>query len=758
MSLLKYIQTSKGTGRLSARIAAMVLCAAMTAGCGAAATDAAKTAADTAAQDASGTAKDAGSKEPAAQDASAADEEEPELVDPVGTVLRYENVSFRDISRVTSWQGVVCPETTEYAYESQRPFGNYGALPGDSVQAGDLLFYGEADSSADEIEEIEDENTELLEEHTAYCADMTADIAKAKKEEFEAAQDYQDMCADAPDEDSPWYSGWAKGVMPVERRAKQTKAAREKLEQALKENQEQFDLKYAYNEKRIARLESEKQSSNVNSTVDGYVVASAFHLPGDDVPEGTSIVAVGDPTKKVIMCEYVSKNIVNKAVDLYAIIDGERYEVQYELMEPDEYRRKKQKDGDVYTKFHIADPDDKVELGEYAVVVIVEEMKTNVLCVPRGAVNKDERGSYVYMYDNGESVYTPVQTGIFDTGFIEITSGLKEGDPVVYDAPYTVGTKTITLERGEVGTDFSTDGYLFYPSAEWLTNPAKNSTCYLNELLVNRYELVEEGQLLARLEIVADDIEIARIKRKIQRQNERLADLNAKKKETYNKDELETLDRSIRDRNRAIASLNKQLEKLTRYSGMYDIVSPVKGIVTDITYRKAGELLNTKERLVQISRDDSSYIIVEDKGAMLSYGDVAEVVAKNGSATRGESAEGKVVSLNSWGLSGSMRLGYTLVKVPQEDMIRMTEAGGASNDNGYWSRSRFGVSLVSRRMTNVVLVPKSAVYNSGNDTYVVAKNADGSTRLIKFVAGGSDNSNYWVAYGDVTEGMEICSE
>ena len=51
-----------------------------------------------------------------------------------------------------------------------------------------------------------------------------------------------------------------------------------------------------------------------------------------------------------------------------------------------------------------------------------------------------------------------------------------------------------------------------------------------------------------------------------------------------------------------------------------------------------------------------------------------------------------------------------------------------------------------------------AQFNSGNDTYVITKNADGSTRLVKFVAGGSDNSNYWVAYGDVTEGMEICSE
>ena len=62
-------------------------------------------------------------------------------------------------------------------------------------------------------------------------------------------------------------------------------------------------------------------------------------------------------------------------------------------------------------------------------------------------------------------------------------------------------------------------------------------------------------------------------------------------------------------------------------------------------------------------------------------------------------------------------------------------------------------------MGDVLLVPKSAVYTAGTgNTYVIRKNPDGSVRLDRFVAGGSDNTNYWVAYGDLTEGLEICSE
>ena len=57
----------------------------------------------------------------------------------------------------------------------------------------------------------------------------------------------------------------------------------------------------------------------------------------------------------------------------------------------------------------------------------------------------------------------------------------------------------------------------------------------------------------------------------------------------------------------------------------------------------------------------------------------------------------------------------------------------------------------------MLLIPKNMVYRSNNDTFVITRNDAGEYVLVKFIAGGSDNSNYWVAYGDVTEGMTICS-
>ncbi len=680
-----------------------------------------------------------------------------ELIEPVGTVQGYEKAAFRDIDMVSTYSGVICPDTVEYTYESSQPFSSYAVLPGESISSGDPIFYSRSESIEDDVEKIEEENAELVESFADYLEDYVYDLSKSKKAEYKASVAYQDMKNWEPEnEEDQMYAMWAKSVMPSESSYKQAVMSREKLEQSYIEKQELFELEYNYNLQRIKRLQEKEHEGSVSSTMDGVVVATSYYNPGDTIPQGTVVSAVGNPSDKEIRCEFVSKSIANKAVDLYAIVDGKRYEIVYENMEPEEYRRLLQKNDAVYSTFKIADPDDEVKMGQFAVVVIVERQITNALCVPKDAVNKDEAGFFVYVLNGEESVYTPVQTGVSDGSYTQITYGVNEGDKILYDAPYDLGTKTEKIKTGSVANDFQTDGYLFYPSAEWISNPAKNGTCYIKEMCVDRYEQVSAGQLLCRIEVTSDDVESGRISRKIQRQQERLVDLYAQKTETNDEDELNSLDRAIRERERSIEHLQKQLDKLTKYTGIIDIKAPYDGLVTDMSDLKDGELIAYDTRLLQVSPNVSSYIVVEDKG-LLSYGNDATVTikAQNGDRT---DLQGKVVTLNPYGItSKDLNTGYALVKINDEDMEKLVESG-SNMQNGYWSRSRYTVSVMAKDMNNVLLVPKNAVYKAGNDTYVITKGQDGDVRLVKFYAGGADAANYWVAYGDITEGMEICLE
>nr|MCR5094361.1 hypothetical protein [Lachnospiraceae bacterium] len=84
---------------ITRRLLAALLCLAITSGCGM-----------TGATDASGA--DAASSAPAQ---NAAETDEPELVEPVGSVTRFVPAEYRELSRVTVCQGTVCPDTVEYA-------------------------------------------------------------------------------------------------------------------------------------------------------------------------------------------------------------------------------------------------------------------------------------------------------------------------------------------------------------------------------------------------------------------------------------------------------------------------------------------------------------------------------------------------------------------------------------------------------------------------------------------------------------------
>lgn len=192
------------------------------------------------------------------------------------------------------------------------------------------------------------------------------------------------------------------------------------------------------------------------------------------------------------------------------------------------------------------------------------------------------------------------------------------------------------------------------------------------------------------------------------------------------------------------------------YSGIIELTAPYDGIVTATTDIKDGSLIGYREGIIQIAPDESSYIIVEDKEGLLSYGNEMTVTFKN---SNGQSfpMTGMVANLSPYATSKDLRTGYSIIKISDEDREALS-AAGSDLSNGYWSRNRYDVSGSIRSMDNVLLVPKNAVYKSGNDTYVITKDENGLAKPVKFVAGGSDNANYWVAYGDIKEGMEICLE
>ena len=143
---------------------------------------------------------------------------------------------------------------------------------------------------------------------------------------------------------------------------------------------------------------------------------------------------------------------MSTAMEVYAMVDGTRYEVTYIPYSATEINAMKASGREIYSVFEINDPDGNVKAGQKVSIVIIYDRKDDVLSVSRDAVHRDDGGYYVNL-TTGDKVY--ITRGLTNGMFTEVLSGLNDGDEVMTDSFTEAPENIVTLERG--------DYYVKYP-------------------------------------------------------------------------------------------------------------------------------------------------------------------------------------------------------------------------------------------------------------------------------------------------------
>lgn len=676
------------------------------------------------------------------------------LNEPVSVTAAYDIVRNRDIFRVSVFSGTVVPEVTAYEFSKDQTFEKYFFSPGQQVKAGDVLATSKLESIEDDISALAESISDMEQDFNDDVDALNKDISDAKDNEFKALEPLAKMYEYEPEEwNDKAMDQFNRMILKPDGMYKRAKMQREQLEEQLRQRQELFELEHQYNVDKLERLENKKKDSDIISTLDGDIVSIGFYYDGDFVPKESPIVAVGDMSARLLKTDYISAGTYNKAEDVYAIINGKRYELNYREIPQDKVNQMKRASETIYTTFEVVDPEGVVQIGDFASIIMVSESRRDVPAVPLDALKMEDGGYYAYLFDGEESTYVPVQIGMKDGIYAEVLTGLNVGDKVLSDSAVKKGANVRTVEYGECSNAVDTSGYLFYPTSEWLTNPAKTGTCYIKEILVGNNQQVTKGETVATIEVTADKTEVDRLTRQIQRAQERLVTLNKKKEENDGKKIIDrSVERSITEKNKTINKLMRQVKKLTEYSGIVEIKAPFDGIITDKGTLKEGDLIYYKSAIVQISDSSLSYVIVKDDNNQLSYGDSATINVRM-TAKGSTPVVGTVCTVSNTSLPMEMRQEWRLISVPKE---RAGEISGSTmSTDGRWDRNSFKVNVTTRQMQNVLVVPKSAVTVNGGCTYVTVVNEDGTAEVKSFIAGGSDAANYWVVEG-LEEGMQVC--
>jgi len=173
------------------------------------------------------------------------------------------------------------------------------------------------------------------------------------------------------------------------------------------------------------------QITNVQDIAQGQPVAAMqpiiFISSGDEIVieaveffTGNWLGAPGDAAQRQSMVA-LGRGIIHMARKSYALIDGQRYEIEYIPM-PVEDRAFRP------VRFNIIGSPPLA--GRYVALHFYRQYFEDVLIVPENAVFSARTHYYVYKIVNGELVYTEVNLHQFTQEVGIIASGLNEGDVV----------------------------------------------------------------------------------------------------------------------------------------------------------------------------------------------------------------------------------------------------------------------------------------------------------------------------------------
>jgi len=290
-----------------------------------------------------------------------------ELLEPVTASANIEKVARRDLYDYETFVGVICPETEVYSFEDNVTFSHFTKYPGESVEAGEVLAYADSTALSEEIEQME----ETLEELT----EVYEDDLKRLAEQISAIQDIIDTKAE-----------WATIAIGQEEQLMKEISFLEldiaELYGQIDARKALYDLDYSYYSGHLEALKAEGTKISVRSKEAGVIVALGDYDHGNWISEGSGVVAIADESVKRMRCEYITPDELEEAADVYAVIDGKRYEVEYIPYEQEEYESALLAGKTLYSTSVIVDPADDVEFGAQVAIALIHEAERDALSDP----------------------------------------------------------------------------------------------------------------------------------------------------------------------------------------------------------------------------------------------------------------------------------------------------------------------------------------------------------------------------------------
>lgn len=324
----------------------------------------------------------------------------PELLTPVGSLMDTVVAEKGVIEDVEVYEAAIIPEHVELCFTHDALIGNIPVMLGGEVKKGDVLV--EMDTSS---------------------VDNSIAALKTEREDITAAAEYAKAIYDI---DMEIFALELKKLSGDEAYDKQTDIAIYELE--YQNAAEARNDRLSAIDAELSALEESLKNTAIVSPCDGRVTYVAA-AQGSVVKAYETVCVVTDDDSLSLKSEFISPAALSSAVEMYAVINGERLDIAPMQLNEDEYSRAMLMQVEYLTSFSALLPDG-MRPGDTCVVYLVTKRLENVLRAPVNSVFSEDDEYYVYRMDGGSRIKTSVTVGETNNIYIEITSGIEEGDEI----------------------------------------------------------------------------------------------------------------------------------------------------------------------------------------------------------------------------------------------------------------------------------------------------------------------------------------
>ncbi|WP_342756831.1 hypothetical protein [Kineothrix sedimenti] len=687
----------------------------------------------------------------------------PELLEPVEVSLSGRIAQREDIFDIEAYAGSVKPYAVSYAFPDACLVEKISVRLGEYVEAGQVLAV--MDRSDDERRrdqlrsdiawlEKEDECQRRMDEADMTVAQMQLSMAisesKDTKEEKKAIQDMT-KALEADKEEAEY----ERGLRQI----------------AIEEKRKQLSL---YDQKTDNAYLKAKES--------GYVVYvkefSADNTAGSVDAEEIVVLISGK------QLAYISADIVDakvkKATEIYAEIDGEKYELEY-LPYSDQERRIAI-DAGISLEARFGTKDDAAIaklIGRNATVYLLSNQKKQVICTAPDSLFSENGEYFVYVLENGQKIKRSVTPGIHTVNAVEIEEGLEGGENIYYPISDMPGNKH-TIEKTQKSTFEIVKKYdqTNMKQTAALRVLVKPEAAVLQELKVKNGMEIAQGDTIAILaadegesmkEAYAQELEELKASYDFQRTlDNKEADKRQKRISAMIENKTENTfeyKKTVQELNKIKLSmeledaryqyeaekLNRNIDKAGEQSGIIEVKAPGAGIVTEVTASPEGYSILKDTLLCKIADPSSLNIMV--------YTEDKEVVPMDREVTvdlyqTEEDLKGKVIS----SYQDAVRTMYNEKRLLSENNPQMTKISYIALEEGmsYEDVKSFGVNVVLWSVPNAIIIDTRAIYNENDRRYVWLLE-EGQMKKQYVTMGYNDANKAWIIQG-LRAGQEIILE